>query len=1365
MKKFTPLFFTILLASANLFAGTYSGGTGTSGDPYQIATTDDLIELSNTNTDWDAHFIQTAHISFNSDEQQVDWDGDGTADWDANDQLGFSPIGNNTTNFTGSYDGDGHTISNLFIDRSTTDFIGLFGYTYEATISNLGLLNVNIIGEDKVGGIVGYSNNYSYINTCYSTGSVTSSSIVGGIVGGIAGQINDNCEINSSYSTCSVSSTQSGYVGGIAGQIKNNSEISSSYSTGNVSGNNRLGGLVGYCSFSSISGCYSTGNVNSSNGDFVGGFVGYDESSDILKNYSTGNVTGGISDVGGFIGYCSSGGTLDANYWKTDGGSLEDTGNDGDIANITESSDGDMKDQSHFTSWDFGIDNTDWVMSSPISFAGYPTLRWTGGYADEITVTPKEIASLPNLVWVAENSGRWATDYTQTADINMWTVPSWYGNQGWTPIGNLTTQFTGSYNGDGYTISNLYINRPTTDNVGLFGFIEGNTSTEVQNLGILNVNITGEDNVGGLAGTIQYNSTISNCYSTGNINANGTPPFGGNGGGLVAYLHSSSNIINSYSTASVSGSVYVGGLAGRVVSNCTISNSYSTGNISGNLALGGLVGWNDNNSTISNSYSTGNVSGNNWLGGLVGYTYFNSNIENSYSLGDVTRLTGTNTLIGGFCGYANDNSYISNSYSIGSVIYSNATNPEDKAFLGGEKDNSGVHTNNFFDSEVSNQSSDAVGAATAKTTSEMKTQSTFTNWDFTADPDKDWNIQSGSYISYPYIQDITYDELEATLEVNPIPGLELKIIFVKHGATGNNDGTSWTDAYTSLQTALNNATSGKEIWVAAGTYNPVQDYDLGDESNPRLYHFRMVEGVEIYGGFAGTETLLSGRDIENNETILSGDLSDNDDFDVTNGGYQGTTGDDNCYHVFYHPSGLGLTSDAVLDGFTITGGNANENDPHFAGGGMYNTSCSPTLTNLTISNNSADYGGGLYNEANSSPELTNVTISNNTADYGGGMYNINYSLPELTNVTISNNTAISYGGGMHNYYYASPELTNVTISNNTAYFGGGMYNDLNSSPELTNVTISNNTAISYGGGMYNDLNSSPELTNVTISNNSANLAGGMLNMNSTATLTNVTISNNDASSYGGGMVNANNSTATINNSIIWDNDATLTGNEFYIESGTTTLNYSCYSNGTDDIDDNSGNGTFTATNNNITENPKFADASSDDFRIALNSPCLDTGNDTYNTETYDIRGEDRIQGVTIDMGAYEWTSGDPIGIVISTNNIQIIGDSKAKSGGTITDDGASAITQKGVCWNTTGTPTLADNYTNDGSGDADFTSIMSGLSVNQQYYIRAYATNSDGTVYGDEKTFIYTAIPTLPEWGLIILGSLVAFFAVRKLLA
>ena len=158
--KYSLILLTIItFVTGILFAGTYSGGSGTSGDPYQIANLTDLQELQNTSTDWGADFIQMADI-----------DASATSGWAPNGSdgfFGFSPIGNDTNKFTGSYDGLDHTIDALYINRPTTNYIGLFGYTsYGATIENIGMTNVDIIGGDYyVGGLVGF-NNYSSCFNC-----------------------------------------------------------------------------------------------------------------------------------------------------------------------------------------------------------------------------------------------------------------------------------------------------------------------------------------------------------------------------------------------------------------------------------------------------------------------------------------------------------------------------------------------------------------------------------------------------------------------------------------------------------------------------------------------------------------------------------------------------------------------------------------------------------------------------------------------------------------------------------------------------------------------------------------------------------------------------------------------------------------------------------------------------------------------------------------------------------------------------------------------------------------------------------------------------------------------------------------------
>jgi len=197
-------------------------------------------------------------------------------------------------------------------------------------------------------------------------------------------------------------------------------------------------------------------------------------------------------------------------------------------------------------------------------------------------------------------------------------------------------------------------------------------------------------------------------------------------------------------------------------------------------------------------------------------------------------------------------------------------------------------------------------------------------------------------------------------------------------AKGSGDCSSWANVC-KLQTALASSFDGNEIWVQEGVHYP------GAE---RTDTFMLKSGVEIYGGFNGTETSREQRNWATNITTLSGDI--------------GTTGDnsDNSYHVV---TGSGTNNTAVLDGFTITGGNANGAESNGMGGGMYDDQGSPALENVIFSGNSATLGGGMCNSTNSSPMLANVTFSNNTANYcGGGMYNV-WSNPTLTDVAFYNN--------------------------------------------------------------------------------------------------------------------------------------------------------------------------------------------------------------------------------------------------------------------------------------------------------------------------------------------------------------------------
>jgi len=351
------------------------------------------------------------------------------------------------------------------------------------------------------------------------------------------------------------------------------------------------------------------------------------------------------------------------------------------------------------------------------------------------------------------------------------------------------------------------------------------------------------------------------------------------------------------------------------------------------------------------------------------------------------------------------------------------------------------------------------------------------------------------------------------------PAWGANTLHVRPGGTG--DCSTWADAC-ELQTALGSVVSGDEIWVAQGIYTPTQRTDPGDE---RTATYQLVDGVALYGGFPGTgDPGFGDRDWESNVTVLSGDIDGNDLTDPY--GIVTDTANilgDNSYHVI---TATAVSTATLLDGFTITAGEANGSISKSYGGGMYNDSSSPLLTNITFSGNTVTGGGGgMYNYL-SSPEMITVTFNANTATavfpngLGGGMYNNYFSNPTLTGVTFSGNTAYTQGGGMYNAS-SSPTLTDVTfIQNTTSWGGGGGMHNTGSNPVLIDVTFSGNTATTSGGGMANN-SSSPTLTGVTFIQNSASNSngGGMYNYSSNPTLNGVIFNGNSAPNWGGGVDN------------------------------------------------------------------------------------------------------------------------------------------------------------------------------------------------------------------------------------------------------
>ncbi len=496
--------------------------------------------------------------------------------------------------------------------------------------------------------------------------------------------------------------------------------------------------------------------------------------------------------------------------------------------------------------------------------------------------------------------------------------------------------------------------------------------------------------------------------------------------------------------------------------------------------------------------------------------------------------------------------------------------------------------------------------------------------------------------------------------------------YVNIDANGDNNGTSWTHAYTNLQSALSDTCT--EIWIAAGKYTP----GINPEDT-----FALKSGIAVYGGFAGAETALEQRDWVNNPTILSGDLLGNDTYTSTSN-HDDLDKSDNAHRVVT----IASITNTTLDGFIIEGGAANgpiaSYDPNLGnedrnrkGAGIYNFESNPTLRNLVIRNNYAQVdGGGMHNFAGS-PSLINVRFESNKADkpdsnsngYGGGMHS-ERSSPSLTNVHFENNYAIR-GGALSTTDGVSPKITDGKFIGNRANSGGAIFNNTNSNLELTNIEFKNNVAALSGGAIYNRA-SNPSINKAFFINNTSSAYGGALfylNTQGTSSITNAVFSKNETYNAGGaiylltegnisktvidatnvtfyanktayvggidgGAIANQNSTLTVTNSILWANQSQTDEQPIFSQitlanSGTAIVTYSIIQDGWDGI-------------GNLNADPRFINPSNGELRLQSNSPAIDNGTN-LSCPSHDVEGTSRPQqgyGSTAicDMGAYEYTN-------------------------------------------------------------------------------------------------------------------------------
>ncbi len=476
-----------------------------------------------------------------------------------------------------------------------------------------------------------------------------------------------------------------------------------------------------------------------------------------------------------------------------------------------------------------------------------------------------------------------------------------------------------------------------------------------------------------------------------------------------------------------------------------------------------------------------------------------------------------------------------------------------------------------------------------------------------------------------------------------------KIFYVNDDAEGLDDGSSWDNAFRDLQSALSVLTwSGDEIWVASGTYTP--DIGGGNIPGDRNATFRLKSGVAVYGGFNGTESKREQRNWDANETILSGDLrgDDGDSPDFEN--YE-----DNSLHVV---TGVFTVSTTVLDGFTVSGGNANGSfsGSGSRGGGMLNQGGNAKVKNCTFFRNYAfRFGGGAYSNF-IGIEFSNCSFIENESNRGGGLYHagghrvkpiLENCLFRRNNARIRRSFSESFGGGLA--VSGAMEVRNSFFLDNTAESGGGMSESDFGSSLIINSVFANNSAEESGGGLFTK-NSSPLISNCTFVNNT--------------------------SLSDGGAIGNYRSDTVIQNSIIWNDRTGVERLEIFNRDryGTTKISFSILKGAFD------GDGVWDESlginaGNNIDMNPLFIDpdgpddvagTNDDNFRLWPGSPAIDAGNNDVDVDpnTDEIRRLPNMDlarnsrfvddpdtpdtGVgappIVDMGAYEF---DPLPDVIA----------------------------------------------------------------------------------------------------------------------
>lgn len=643
--------------------------------------------------------------------------------------------------------GEGGVIVNSYATGSVTGNYHVGGLVGRHSNAEGCSSSGTVRGELYVGGLAGTA---GIMTDCRSTGNVEGDEHVGGIAGSNSGRIVGCC------STGSVSGDN--LIGGLVGT--NEGDITSSYSTGAVYGfqeattmaadtvgtparplpgpwptrpDRYAGGLVGY-NRGSIMNCYSIGAVHGTRD--LGGFVGHNLGS-IMNCYSIGAVHGS-TELGGFVALGAPEDVI-GSFWDIEtSGQTTSAGGRGKTT-------AEMKMATTFLGWGALASEGVWTIDDGND---YPRLLWENESGELIrsayaigTGTPEDpyLIYLPeDLVMVGWYPSGWDKHFRLMADVDLFEYP------GKTfAIGDTKTPFSGVFDGNGHTISNLNYISADYAAAGLFGRVE-DPNAEIRNLGLVDPNVDAPQarGVGSLVGYLAK-GTVRDCYAEGGRILGGTCI-----GGLVGELQESRPYDNCavmqkcHSTTAVRGESVIGGLVGKSGHGIVVA-CYATGTVTGLGTVGGLVGGNSLEGIVAESYATGNISGGSRVGGLLGSSTPDAIVRDCYASGSVSG----NKEVGGLVGWI-WHAIIANCYATGLVT----SGAPSGGLVGYDYwENSGSISSSFWDVETTGQATSDGGES--KTSAEMQNLDTFLDagWDFVGETENGtedvWWIDDGQ--DYP----------------------------------------------------------------------------------------------------------------------------------------------------------------------------------------------------------------------------------------------------------------------------------------------------------------------------------------------------------------------------------------------------------------------------------------------------------------------------------------------------------------------------------------------------------------------------------------------------------------------------------------